>query len=286
MSHTVDGSLFRLEGKSALVVGGGQGMGESTARLLARVGCAVAVADVVEERADRVAAAVAEAGQPSASIVGDVLDDARAKDIVERAERELGGLDALVAIVGQATFNSILDMTPEQWDHDHRMNLRYFFFTAREVARSLIARGRPGSMVCIASVGGLQSAPNHAAYGAAKAGLINLVRSMAVEWAPHDIRVNAIAPGSTITPRIPATPERVERTRQGLIPAKRLGTADEVGKAALFLVSDLASYVTGVTLPVDGGWMAAYLAGVPQVPSAGVPDATTGAARVRPTRGP
>ena len=272
----MDTSLFGLEGKSALIVGGGQGMGESTARLLARVGCAVAVADVVEERAERVAAAVAALGQRSASIVGDVLDDRQVKDIVEQAERELGGLDALVTVVGQATFNPLVDMTTEQWDHDHRKNLRYFFLTAREVARTLIARDKPGSMVCVASVGGAQSAPNHASYGAAKAGLINLVRSMAVEWAPHDIRVNAVAPGSIITPRIPASPERVRRTEQGLIPARRLGTADEVGKAALFLLSDLASYVTGHTLLVDGGWMAAYLNGVPPIPSGGVLDATGG----------
>ena len=272
----MDASLFQLEGKRALVVGGGQGIGESTARLLARVGCGVAVADVVQERANRVASIVADLGQPAASIVGDVLDDAQAKDIVERAERELGGLDLLVTVVGQASFNPVLDMTPEQWDRDHRMNLRYFFFTAREVARSLIARGKPGSIVCVSSVGGLQSTPNHASYGAAKAGLINLVRSMAVEWALHNIRVNAIAPGSIITPRIPATLEREERTRRGLIPTKRLGTADEVGKAALFLLSDLASYVTGHALVVDGGWMAAYLLGIPAVPSAGFLDATTG----------
>ena len=252
-------------------------MGESAAKFLARAGCGVAIADVAKERADYVAAAVADLGQPSASIVGDVLDDAQAKEIVERADRALGGLDALVAIVGQASFNSVLDMTPEQWDHDQRKNLRYFFMIAREVARLLIAQGKPGAMVCIASVGGLQSSPNHASYGAAKAGLMNLVRTMAVEWAPHNIRVNAIAPGSITTPRIPATPERVKRTRQGLIPAKRLGTSDEVGKAALFLVSDLASYVTGHTLSVDGGWMAAYLLGMPEIPAAGVLDATTDA---------
>ena len=273
----MDSSLFQLEGKSALVVGGGRGMGESTAKFLARAGCGVAIADAAKERADRVAAAVADLGQPSASIVGDVLDDAQAKEIVERADRALGGLDALVAIVGQASFSSVLNMTPEQWDHDQRKNLRYFFITAREVARVLIAQGKPGAMVCIASVAGLQSSPNHASYGAAKAGLINLVRTMAVEWAPHNIRVNAIAPGSIITPRIPATPERAERTRQGPIPAKRLGTSDEVGKAALFLVSDLASYVTGHTLSVDGGWMAAYLHGMPEIPAAGVLDATTDA---------
>ncbi len=271
----MDASLLQLEGKSALVVGGGQGMGESTAKFLARAGCGVAIADLVKDRADRVAAAVADLGQPSTSIVGDVLDDAQAKEIVERAERELGGLDALVTIVGQASWNPILDMTPEQWDRDHRMNLRHFFFTAREVARSLIARGKPGAMVCIASVSGIQSAPNHASYGAAKAGLMNLVRTMAVEWSPHNIRVNAIAPGSIITPRIPETPEMIERTRQGLIPAKRRGTTDEIGKAALFLVSDLASYVTGHTLPVDGGWMAAFLSGIPHVPSEGILDATT-----------
>ena len=274
----MDSSLFQLEGKSALVVGGGQGMGESTAKFLTRAGCGIAIADVVKECADRVAVVVANLGQPSASIMGDVLDDAQAKEVVERADRALGGLDVLVTIVGQASFNSVLDMTPEQWDHDQHKNLRYFFITAREVARLLIARGKPGAMVCIASVGGLQSSPNHASYGAAKAGLMNLVRTMAAEWALHNIRVNAIAPGSIITPRIPATPERVERTRQGLIPTKRLGTSDEVGKAALFLISDLASYVTGHTLSVDGGWMAAYLLGMPEIPAAGVLDATADAA--------
>ena len=112
---------------------------------------------------------------------------------------------------------------------------------------------------------GLQSAPHHAAYGAAKAGLVSLVRTMAVEWAPHGIRVNCIAPGSIITPRIPDTPELREQTSQGLIPMKRRGTTDEIGKAAVFLLSDLASYVTGHTLPVDGGWMSAFLSGVPDM---------------------
>ena len=271
----MDSSLFQLEGKSALIVGGGQGMGESIAKLLARVGCRVAVADIVKERAEQVAATVADLGQTSTAIVSNVLDETQAKYIVERAEQDLGGLDMLVTTVGQASFNSILDMTPEQWDHDHHKNLRYFLFIAREVARTLMAHGKSGSIVCISSVGGIQSAPNHASYGAAKAGLMNLVRTMAVEWAPHNIRVNAISPGSIITPRIPATPERVERTRRGLIPTGRLGTTDEVGKAALFLLSDLASYVTGHTLLVDGGWMAAYTIGIPRVPSTGVLDATS-----------
>ncbi|MCE2498805.1 MAG: SDR family oxidoreductase [Nitrosopumilaceae archaeon] len=125
-------------------------------------------------------------------------------------------------------------------------------------------------MVCIASVSGTQSAPNRASYGAAKAGLINLVRTMAVEWACHNIRVNAIAPGNINTPRIPATPERAKRIQQGLIPMKRRGTTDEVGKTVLFLLSELASYVTGHTLLVDGGRMVAYLDVIPRIPSSGI----------------
>ncbi len=141
----MDDSLFQLEGRSVLIMGGGQGIDESTARLLARVGCGVAVADINREEAERVAAAVADLGQPSTVIVGDVLDEGQAKNIVKHAEHDLGSLDALVTVVGQASFNSILDMTPKQWDHDHRKNLRHFFFTAREVSRSLIEHRRPAT---------------------------------------------------------------------------------------------------------------------------------------------
>lgn len=274
----MDQSLFNLEGKSALIVGGGEGISLSTARLLAEAGCGVAVADIDAGRAIHVAAEVDLLGQPSVSFAADMLDDVQVATVFERAERELGGIDLLVTIIGQGSFNPITEMTTAQWDRDHRMNLRYFFLNAQLVARSIIERGVPGSIVCISSVEGMQSAPNHASYGAAKAGLINLVRSMAVELAPHHIRVNSVAPGSIATPRIPASPERVKRTAEGLIPFKRLGTTDEVAKAVLFLLSDMASYVTGHTLLVDGGWMSANTIGVPPIPEGGVLDA-----RKRPT---
>jgi NAD(P)-dependent dehydrogenase (short-subunit alcohol dehydrogenase family) len=253
--------LFGLEGKKALVVGGGQGMGESSSRFLAYAGCDVAVLDVVAERAESVAELVRQEGRKSVPVVADVLDDAQIPGIVEQVEEQLGGLDVLVCIVGQAAFVSTIEMTAEQWDLDHRRNLRYFFLVSQAVARSMIRREQPGAMVGITSIDGLTSAASHASYGAAKAGLVNLVRTLAVEWARHNIRVNAIAPGSIATPRFPDTAESRERTARGLIPFKRRGTTDEIGKAVLFLASDLASYVSGVTLSVDGGWAAASISG-------------------------
>ena len=249
--------LLGMAGKSIMVIGGGQGMGESTARFLAMAGADVAVVDVVAERAENVARSVQHFGRRGVAVVGDVLDDAQVARIVAEAEAKLGGLDGMVAIVGAAAFESVLEMSPQTWDFEFVRNLRYVFTTSRVVAASMIGRGVPGAIVCIASVDGMQGSPMHAAYGAAKAGLINLVQSMAAEWAGHGIRVNAIAPGHIVTPRLYDTPARVEWYRSSVIPAGQRGTTDDIGRAALFLLSDLAGYVTGVTLPVDGGLMAA-----------------------------
>ena len=175
--------LFGLAGKSALVIGGGQGMGESAARLLAQAGCDVAIVDIDADRAQRTADMVTALGKRGLAIAADVLDDSQAANSVISAEHQLGGLDVLVSIVGQALFVPLLEMTPDQWDLDHRRNLRYFFIAAREFAASLVRRGKPGVIACIASVDGIQNAPHHGSYGAAKAGLIHLVGTMASEWA-------------------------------------------------------------------------------------------------------
>jgi NAD(P)-dependent dehydrogenase (short-subunit alcohol dehydrogenase family) len=249
--------LFGLQGKKALVVGGGQGMGERSAHYLAMAGADVAVADIDESRANQVADSVRAQGRKSAAIVGNILDETQTARVVEAARAQLGGLDHLVTIVGQATFHPTLELTPAQWDLDHQRNLRYVFFLGQAFARGLIAEKKPGAMVCIASVSGMQASVQHAAYGAAKAGLINLIKTLGVEWARHNVRVNGIAPGSIITPRIPDTPERREQTKRSLIPMGRRGQTDDIGRAVLFLASDLSAYITGHTLPVDGGWMAA-----------------------------
>jgi NAD(P)-dependent dehydrogenase (short-subunit alcohol dehydrogenase family) len=254
-----DTTLFGLEGRKALIIGGGQGMGEATARCLARAGCDVALVDLDTERAERVAGIVRDLGSQAVAVTGDVLDDAQIPRIVAEAEAGLGGLDAMVSIVGAAAWGSLLETSAAVWDQQLNLNLRYFFLVAKEVAVSMIRRGVPGAIVGIASVDGQRASPMRGAYGAAKAGLISLVQTMAVEWAPHHIRVNAIAPGHIVTPRLYDTPQRADGYARSLIPLRRRGTTEEIGKAALFLVSDLASYVNGTTLDVDGGLLAANL---------------------------
>lgn len=252
-------SMLGLEGKKALIVGGGRGMGEASALLLAEAGCDVAVLDSELDRAEHVAQAVSASGRKGVPIGADVLEEAAVTAAVAEAERALGGLDILVTIVGQALFKPMLELSMDEWDAEQNRNLRYAFTTARAAARSMIARDVAGSLICVGSVDGLQGAPYHAAYGAAKAGLMHLVKSMAAEWGRQNIRVNSVVPGSITTPRLPETPESRAAMEESAVPLGRAGTIREVAGAVVFLASDLSTYVTGHSLLVDGGWMAANL---------------------------
>lgn len=248
---------FKLTGKNAIVWGGGQGMGERSAIRLAEAGCDVTIVDVERDRAERVCDEIRKLGRRAYPHIADITREDQVIATVEASDRELGPVDCMVTVVGMAFWADLVDVTEDIWEKSFDVNLKSFFYTARAVANSLRASGKPGSIVGVGSVSGLQSAQNHGPYGAAKAALVNLVRTMAVEWGPQ-VRVNAIAPGAIKTPRLTWTEESLEvfRNRVGLA---RPGETDEIGKAALFLVSDLSSYVTGHTLPVDGGWMAEYL---------------------------
>ncbi len=252
-------SLLGLEGKSALIVGGGRGMGESSAMYLAQAGCDVAVLDNEHARAEHVAEAVRKHGRKGVAIVADILDEASVGRAVAEAEAALGGIDVLVTIVGQALFKPVMETSLEEWDHDQARNLRYFFVTAKAVAATMMARKAGGSMIAIGSMDGLMGAPFHAAYGAAKAGLLHVVKSMAAEWGRDGIRVNAVAPGSITTPRLPETPEMTAALKGSVLPMGRAGTTDEIAGAVLFLASNLSSYVTGHTVCVDGGWNSANI---------------------------
>ena len=250
-------ALFGLEQKRILVLGGGQGMGEATVRLLASLGAHVAVADREMDRAEAVASSIAAGGGTAAPVAIDVLDDAGLVAGIAAVESDLGPLDGMATVIGMAAWSSLIDMDLATWDEDHRRNLRYFFLAAREVARSLLRRETSGSIVCVSSVDGSRCAPYHGSYGAAKAGLSNLVKTMSVEWAPHGIRTNVVAPGAIITPRIPHA-GGAETMITGRIPMRRRGEVDEIAKAIVFLLSDMAAYITGQTLAVDGGFLATY----------------------------
>jgi 3-oxoacyl-[acyl-carrier protein] reductase len=250
-------SIFGLEQKRILVLGGGLGMGEATARLLASLGAHVAVADRELDRAEVVAAKITADGGKAIALGVDVLNDTALISGIGQAEAEVGPLDGMATVIGMAAWSSLIDMDLKTWDEDHRRNLRYFFVAAREVARRLIARQAPGSIVCVSSVDGSRSAPYHGSYGAAKAGLSNLAKTMSVEWAPRGIRTNVVAPGAIITPRVPHLGDK-EGMITDRIPLRRRGTVEEIAKAIAFLMSDMASYITGQTLAVDGGFLAAY----------------------------
>lgn len=252
-------SLFGLEGKKALIVGGGRGMGEASALLLAQAGCDVAVLDNELERAEHVATGIRALGRVGVAIKADIMQEEAVHAAVAEAERALGGLDILVTIVGQALFKPLFEVSLEEWDYEQSRNLRYFFTMARAVARSMADRKVAGSLICIGSVDGVQGSPYHAAYGAAKAGLMHLVKSMASEWGRDNIRVNSVVPGSITTPRLPETPETRAAMEESAVPLGRAGTIEEIAGAVLFLASGLSSYVTGHSLLVDGGWMAANL---------------------------
>lgn len=248
--------LMDLKGKRVLIVGGGQGNGEATAKVLATFGAHVAILDLELDRAQKVAAELEAMGVSSYAISANVLDEADLVAAIEKVDTEFGPLDGMVTIIGMAGWALLTEMTTEIWDLDHQRNLRYFFWAARELAKRVIARGGKANIVALASIDGIRGSAVHGSYGAAKAGLIHLVKTMAIEWSDKGIRVNVVAPGSIITPRIPEGPADSEFQMSSHLPMPRRGTTMDIAKAVTFFISDLSSYVTGQTLAVDGGYTA------------------------------
>ena len=242
-----------MRGRSALVVGGGQGMGRAAALLFARLGAAVAVLDEVAERADAVAGEARGAGARAEALVADVTDAAAAEAAVGEALLRLGALDALVNVVGGASWAPLLELDDATWERDLRLNLKQHWSVSRAAARAMRAGGRGGSLVVVASVSGLFSAAGHGAYGAAKAGLVSLVRTMAEEWWPHGIRANAVVPGAVRTPRIEAAWESGAVRRPAAEVEERMALPEDVAHAIAFLSSEWARRITGQTLVIDGG---------------------------------
>jgi NAD(P)-dependent dehydrogenase (short-subunit alcohol dehydrogenase family) len=244
-------SALRLAGRGYIVLGAGQGIGSATARMLGTCGARVFCVDLEPERAQAVAA---ECGGIAGS--GDASSRSDMTRLFTEAQIGLKRIDGLVDIVGAAHFTPLDSVDDEQWNSEFNRNLRHAFLAMQLGARMMTGGG---AMAFVASVSGLTGAARHAPYGAAKAGLMALVRSAAVEFAPAGIRVNAVAPGSIGTPRAAAM-LGLEGTRisGNNAPLGRVGRPDEIAAVLLFLLSDLASYVTGQTIVADGGVSAKF----------------------------
>jgi NAD(P)-dependent dehydrogenase (short-subunit alcohol dehydrogenase family) len=227
-------------------VGAGQGIGRQTTHALAAVGAKLVCVDNREDLAKEIAEEVD--GIP-------YVADATKRDDADRTVAfclsEFGGIDGLVDIVGMAKYTDAVETSDEDWDWTFNMVLRHAYVFSQAAAKEM---KDGGSMVFVASVSGISSAPRHAAYGAAKAALMSWVRSLAVELGGKGIRVNAVAPGVVWTPRISQyLGEKGRELQSRNAPLRRVAEPSDIASGILFLASDLASYVTGQTLVVDGG---------------------------------
>ncbi len=243
----------RLDGKVAVVTGGGAGIGRGIAEGLATFGASIAV----WERDPGTAAAVATSVD-GLGLVVDVRDgEALDRALAETLDR-LGAVDILVNNAGGTFRAPLVDTSDNGFDALHQANLGHVLRCTRRVAAAMIDAGRGGSIINVTSIEGVRAAPGYAAYAAAKAGVINLTQTAAVELGPHGIRVNALAPDVCLTEGLTAmmTPDDESRL-DDMVPLGRPGHVDDLAGAAVFLASDLARYVTGVTLHVDGGTHAA-----------------------------
>jgi NAD(P)-dependent dehydrogenase (short-subunit alcohol dehydrogenase family) len=243
----------RLDGKVAIVTGAGSGIGEATARLMVREGAAIVVADVNLAEAERVASEL-DAALP---LRVDVSDEAEVVRMIEAAVAAVGGVDVLHNNATDSSLNAVdtdiatLDMSV--FDRLVAVNLKGQFLGCKHAIPTMLARGG-GSIVNTASIDGFVGRGVRAAYGASKAGVVLLTKSVASQYGTRGIRCNAVAPGLTLTPGAidNATPEYVELSLRNY-PMPRLCTSEDVAKAVVFLASDDASYINAETLMVDGG---------------------------------
>ncbi len=251
---------FSLEGQTAIITGGGRGIGRGLAIALARAGANIVILDIIEQNARQTADYLKSSiGVNASFFTADLNKTEKIKDYVEKILDEWGKVDILINNAGIQVRKAALEFTIEEWNRVLNIHITASFAMAQAVVPEMIKRGG-GKIINIASINGAIAVPNTMAYTTAKSGLAGLTRSMAVEWAPFNIRVNAIGPGycrTDLTEKLLQDPEKSEWVLSR-IPVKRLGEPEnDLGYVAVFLASEASAYINGQVIYVDGGWLAA-----------------------------
>ncbi|MGA2978889.1 MAG: SDR family oxidoreductase [Terriglobales bacterium] len=255
---------MQLSGKVALITGGASGIGRATARLFAREGAAIVLADVNVDAGKRVADEIAQSGGRAFFEPADVTRAADCRQLVERAVREFGRIDILFNNAGIIRRATVLDLSEDDWDRVMAVNVKAIYLLSREVIPHMQKAGG-GTIVNTASGWGLAGGAKAAVYCASKGAVVLLTKAMAIDHGPQNIRVNCICPGDTDTGMLREEARQLGDENSRFLaesakrPLGRIGTPEEIARAALYLASDASSFVTGTALVVDGGGLAGSL---------------------------
>jgi len=248
-----------LKGKVAIITGARRGMGKADALAFAKNGAKVVVSDISQEECELVVDEIKKNGGEGLAVKCDVTNEKEIKEMVKKTVDKFGKVDILVNNAGICEFKPFLELTEEEWDKTLDINLKGYFLCAQAVAKEMVKQ-KSGVIINIASVVMGQMGMGMAGlahYSASKGGIAALTKTLALEFAPYNIRVNAIAPGAIDTPMAASTkadPKVLEATL-AMIPLHRMGKPEEIANTALFLSSNASSYITGSIVVVDGGWL-------------------------------